>query len=430
MKVLENSDKYRDRIVQAILNLYSINDDGNLSFESYYWGDILRYQNILTYILLKDEKFEQKFDDARFWFPFPKNPMTDMTLDSIIHQLKRDNLASFEKCKFLLEKKLREVQQEPLQDFDLYFFLDIEPNANFTPFSVSLNGTSIDFFIINPSIEPLSSPNFSVKLSFINHPLGNKYPDNNVVGLHFQVSARNHFYAMKEGIQSAEFILSWIGLINNLNSGPTYTFHFPHSYEKCPSLALLLVGNQEKHCVGEIIWKFERMQIDCPIQIEKLRKHLSLYSNGSREAQEILRSALNAYFTGLHEDDMGFALLAFWATIERLCLQDGKLSHSKMLDRFFLLFPNLLKVELNMLLELRNKAIHQWDYDAICEHERHIMKVYADLLIDFFMKHFMSFSHDEIKRFYSNINCNNKQLVELEKTNYKVFKLIKEMRCF
>jgi hypothetical protein len=82
-----------------------------------------------------------------------------------------------------------------------------------------------------------------------------------------------------------------------------------------------------------------------------------------------------------------------------------------------------------MLLELRNKAIHQWDYDAICEHERHLMKNYADILINFFLKHFISFSQDEIKHFYSNINCNTKQLEELEKTNYKVFKLIKEMRC-
>jgi hypothetical protein len=284
------------------------------------------------------------------------------------------------------------------------------------------------FFITNPLKEPLSSPYFAVKLNFINDRMETKYSDNNTVCLHFQISARNQFYAMKEGIQSAQFILCWIGLINNWNSGQTYMFHFPHSYEKCPSLALLLVGNQEKHCVGEIIWKVEGIQKDCPIQIEELRENLCRYSNGSSESREILKSTMNAYFTGLHEDNMGYSLLAFWATIERLCLQDDKLSHTKMLNRLFFLVPPLSKIEINMLLELRNKAIHQWDYDAICEHERHLVKNYADLLLDFFIKHFMSFNKNEIKLFYSNINCHSKQLEALEKTNYKVFKLIKEMR--
>jgi hypothetical protein len=428
MKALENSEKYRDEIVQAVLNLNSINDDGNLAFQFSDWSEILRYQNLLTYILLKDENFEQRFDDARYWFLFPKNPMTDEIIGPIIHQLKIENEGSFEKCKFLLEKRLQEAQKEPLQDFDLFFFLDIEPGKNFSPFSVSLSGISVDFYTTDPLNAPLSSPNFKGKLRFINDRMENKYPDNNSVGLHLRISARNPFYAMKEGIQLAEFILSWIGLINNFNSGPTYMFSFTHSYEKCPSLALLLVGNQEKECVGEIIWKFKGLQKDCLIPTKDLKKFLSLYSGGSTESQEILRSAMNAYSTGLHEDNMGSALLAFWATIERLCLQDNKLSHSKMLNRLYFLIPPISKIELNMLLELRNKAIHQWDYDMIREHERHLVKGYADLLINFFIKHFMSFTQDEIRCFYTYINCNSKQLEELKITNYNVFNLIKKMR--
>jgi len=428
MKALENLEKYRDEIVQAVLNLHSINDDGNIAFEFCDWSKILRYQNLLTYILLKDENFEKRFDDARYWFPFPKNPMADEIIEPIIDQLIIEKEGSFEKCKILLEKRLQEAQKKPLQDFDLFCFLDIEPSENFSPFSVSLGKISIDFYIIDPLKEPLSLPNFKGKLNFINDRLEIKYPDNNLVGLHLRISARNPFYAMKEGIQLAEFILSLIGLINNFNSGPTYMFSFTHSYEKCPSLALLLVGNQEKECVGEIIWKFKGLQKNCPIQTEELIKFLSLYSGGSTDYQEILRSAMNAYSTGLHEDNMGSALLAFWATIERLCLQDDKLSHLKMLNRLYFLIPPIAKIELNMLLELRNKAIHQWDYNMIREHERHLVKGYADLLINFFTKHFMLFTQDEIRCFYSNINCNSKQLEELKITNFNVFNLITKMR--
>lgn len=428
MKKNKELEKYLDEIVRSVLDLYSINEDDNLSFKPKDWGAILRYQNILSYVLLKTEKFEQKFDDARYWFPFPKNPMTDISIDTIIHQMKFENEASFEKCKLLFENKLSDAKREILQDFDLYFLLDIDPDANFIPFSVSLCDRSIDFFITNPTKEPFSSPFFAVKLNFINDRRKTKYSTNNSVCLHIQIPARNQFYAMKEGIQSAQFILCWIGLMNNWNSGQTYTFDFPHSYENCPSLALLLVGNQEKNCVGELIWKVEGKKKKCPIQIEALRKNLNRYSNGTIESQKIVQAALNAYFTGLHEDDMGYSLLAFWATIERLCLQDNKLSHTKMLNRLYFLVSPISKIEINVLLELRNKAVHQWDYDVICEHERHLMKIYSDLLLDFFMKHLMSFNQNEIKLFYSNINCHYRQLKDLEKSNYKVFHLIKEIR--
>jgi len=428
MKASENLEKYRDEIVQTVLDLYSIDSDGNFTYEFRDWSKILRYQNLLSYILLKDENFENRFDEARYWFSFPKNPMTDDMITKVIHQLKRENEAGFEKCKILLEKILQEAQQEPFQDFDLYFFLDIEPSENFSPFSVSLGKISIDFFVIDSLKEPLSSPYFKVKLSFINDRMENKYPDTNTVGLHFRISARNQFYAMKEGIKIAEFITSWIGLVNNFNTGPTYMFRHIHSYENCPSLALLLVGNQDKECVGEIIWKFEGLQKNCPIYPEQLRKFLSLYSEGSKDFQEILRSAVNAYSTGLHEDNMGSALLAFWAAIERLCLQDENLSHSNMLKRLDFLVSPISKVEMNVLLDMRNKAIHQWDYDAIREHERHIVKSYADLLINFYLKHFTSFTQDEIRCFYSNRYCNSKQLEKLKKTNYNVFNLIMMMR--
>jgi len=430
MNEVKESEKCLDEIVRSVLNLYSINKEGNISFYSKDWGDILRYQNILSYIILKNEKFEQKFDEVRYWFPFPKNPMTDIPIDTILHQMKFNNEASFEKCKFRFEKKLSEAKQEPLQDFDLYFLLDIEPEEDFVPFRLSLYNRPVEFFISNPTKEPFSSPYFSVELNFINHRRKTKYSDNNSICLHFQISARNQFYAMKEGIQSAQFILCWIGLLNNWNTGPMYTLggSFSHSYDNCPSLALLLVGNQEKHCVGDLIWKVEGKQRKCPIHIEALRENLNQYSKGTTESQKIVQSALNAYFTGLHEDDMGNSLLAFWATIERLCLQDDKLSHKKMLNRLFFLVPPISKIEIKMLLELRNKAVHQWDSKEICEHERHLIKVYADHLLDFFIKNFMSFNQKEIQLFYSNINCPSKQLEDLKKSNYKVYSIIKEIR--
>jgi hypothetical protein len=433
MKDSENAEENRDRIVQAVLDLYSVNDEGNLQFEFRYWGDITRYQNILTYSLMKIENFEQKFDDARYSFPFPKNPMFDFTIKPILHRLKKENAAAgFEECKKEFEKKLSDAYKEPMQDYDLYFLLDIEPTVKFFPFCISVNDRPFDFFMTNPSTEPFSSPYFSVKLSFINHRFGIEYPNYNTLCLHFQIPARNHFYAMKEGIRQARFILCWIGLLNNFNSGTRYSFRFQNSFENCPSPILLMVGNQDKDCVDALIWEFDAIHKNCPIQTEYIKENLSAFSKGTADVQKILSSALDAYYTGLHENNIGFALLAFWASIEWLCLKGEKMSHKKMLNRLFHIIPplskNELKIELDMLLELRNKAIHQWDYNGISEDERHLVKGYADMLLNYYMTHFMTFNQDEIECFFSKCECNSKELEGLGKINFKVYNLIQERR--
>jgi len=284
----------------------------------------------------------------------------------------------------------------------------------------------------NPLTEPFSSPYFSVKLHFINDRFGIEYPDYNTLCLHFQIPARNHFYAMKEGIRQARFILCWIGLINNFNSGTRYSLRFRNSYENCPSPVLLMVGNQDKDCVDELIWKFDAIHKNCPIQIDYMKENLSVFSKGTADVQKILSSALDAYYTGLHENNIGFALLAFWASIEWLCLKGEKRSHKEMLKRLFHIIPPLskkeLEIELDILLELRNKAIHQWDYHGISEDERHLVKGYADMLLNFYMKHFMTFNQNEIELFYSKYNCNSKELENLGITNFKVYNLIQERR--
>jgi hypothetical protein len=50
------------------------------------------------------------------------------------------------------------------------------------------------------------------------------------------------------------------------------------------------------------------------------------------------------------------------------------------------------------------------------------------MLLNFYMKHFMTFNQDEIECFFSKCNCNSKDLESLRKTHFKVYTLIQERR--
>ena len=431
MKRRSELDTYRDEIVRSLIETYSTDGKGTkiTGLESLLTH--MKNKNILTYELMKREGFEKQFDRARYWFPSSDTPLTDITINSILPQLKTESHDSFEDCKTLFQDKLKGVWKEPVQNYDLFFILDVRPDSKFTTFSVKIENIDIDVQLINKTEEPLSLPSFASKKASLENQIGKKYDDEKIISLHLLIPARNHYYAIKEGIQYVHFILGWIGFINNYHSGKILTSGFPHSYDNCPSPTFLLVGNHQKECVDVLAWKYEIIQNSCPVSSDLIKSICSHYSNGTAQARKIMFEAMNAYYTGLHEDNRGYALLAFWAALERLCLMHEGLSHDKMLNRLFNLIrhpSNSNEYELTMLLALRNDAIHNWRYDSIGSYERDLMKNYTELLIDFYLIHLMSLNLNEIELFYTKFHCTAKELEEHEVSDKKVFDLIKKLR--
>jgi len=432
MKRRNELDKNRDEIVQALLDTYSVTETGIEFKDMRHLFSHLHNKTLLSYWLMKKDGFEQKFDEARYWFSFSNNPMTDDSLNSIIPDLKSNSDNFYENGKILLQNQLLEIKKQPLQNFDLFFVLDVRPISDFQPFSVTLDGMTVEFQIITPLKEPLSIPSFAGQMNFLKDRSDVTIDYKNTLCLHLAIAARNHHYARKEGIQKARFILGWIGFLNNVNSGVTYSFNFPHAFEKCPSFVFLLIGNEQKECHRELIWKCDGIQDGCPIPKNAFQNICTVYSKGTEEAKRIVFAAMNAYYTGLHEDNMEYALLAFWAALEQLCLKkDEGLSHIKMLNRLSNLIPhssNINEFELTMLLALRNDMVHNWKYEVIGQYERYLMKIYADFFINYFVTHLMTLNQAEIELFYSKFNCPNKELEEHETSDKKVFDLIRKQR--
>lgn len=433
MKKRSDLEQYRDVLVQDLITVNTSDGEGFRVDDIKNFTKFLQNKTALTHELMHEEGFKEQFDQLRYAFPRSHNPMTDFTLNPVLSKLPKGTSATFGNLVGLMQEKVNEIGKLPLQPFNIYFITDSQPDSSFSSLTVTLDDIIIEVKRIEDFKDTLTDESFVIKQKELEEFIGIAYPANSVHCIHMEILARNHHYAIQKGIQYVRFILGLIGLVNNFQNMFMTFSSFSMCYNKSPSPVLLFVGNKDKNCIDILGWKYDKVQLNCPVNLVALDQICSVYVKGTLDSRDILFSAINSFYTGLHEDNENYAFLAFWASLERICLYDLSLSHDKVLNRVFSIFRHPRKInefELTRLLRLRNEAIHSWKYDAIGEYERDLIKNYTELMIDFFMWNLMQLNKSEIELFFTKFHCTQKELDHHQQSDIKVFNLIKKLRNF
>jgi hypothetical protein len=149
--------------------------------------------------------------------------------------------------------------------------------------------------------------------------------------------------------------------------------------------------------------------------IENLNDFIRRLKEFDGRIQELLFRVTNLYYNGLKERKIDYAFLSFWTCLEKLTLMRRGLNHIGVIRRLKSMLINLTSIEehrIDRVYSLRNNLVHDGDADSILEEDRNLIKVYCELMIEFYIFNLQKYNYAEIDSIFEFLQKNPTDLAK------------------
>ena len=390
---------FRDILIQKIIENIEVKE-GRLSVPNYQIVD--RYSTILISELLEKEGFQKKFCKIQYLgYSQLESPVFIPPFQKVFIEMKLEGDGNYEKFKSKVDKEISEIQEgENLKNYD--FLYPIRLKFTTPPKAGNINGVFFEFKRNNENASIFSDKKLSNQLDLFQRNYSTDFSQDSFQYLKITLRARDLWYAERKATKLAQFVISVVSFIENYRRMKT-SFPNPAISDLNIELIIAFCDNKFERLLANSLQIGKRHHQLSDEQIECINVNLEIFKTSHKSVRDIIRDGFISFHSGLNETRMGYAFLNFWTAAEILCLKNQNITEKEVIKRLMSPILNkddITKHELERLYDLRNKIVHNAEYELATEFDRNIMKMYVEPFIDFFIDTLSKFPRSKIEKIY------------------------------
>lgn len=395
----------KDKLIEDELNqcFSEVNDlfklkDGHLCFHTMHNLD--KNSQIILSELLGRYKFQTKFEKIRYkpdersitvFFAEPYN--------SVLRDLKKNNERSFFKFIEKLEDKIEEIGNTPSQKFELYYPIPIRWSE--PPEEHELDDVRISFHNPDDICDILNNNHLDEQILRFTKENDCRFSPERYRYLKVSISARNAYYAQFHATNYVKLAVGFASFLSQMRRDQITVNRIPYPYMDLDISLIFAFKSGEYQSLDFVSTNLGRDSIELDHdQIIFVNQFMDDFNAcNSKKIKDALISGFSALFSGLTESRSGYAFFNFWSAVEIFCLKDASTPEKEIIKRLTL--PRLNRTEIDRykierLYNIRNRIVHNAEYDTVNEYDRNLMKYYADNFVEFIIGPLMKWGADEI----------------------------------
>lgn len=400
-----------DQILKKILDSMTITPEGVIQWHGFHGTEYNRHLSLLLSNLMLDNKFQSRLNNLRYYLTSENDIFFGSELTSIFKMMKQENKFSFnefkEKLNYLLDKI--EKDSKPAK-YDLYYPINIKTEEKTE--IIKFRDVQIEL----KKFEEIKNifEDTKLKESFKDKLTKFKYEYIKVT-----ILARNQNYAEQVATKYANLIVGIIAYFQNYRHAPVTIIGIPKELTelKLNYIFAFKEGGYSGHYYFDDKSDERKIYQLNKQDVTNLNDFIKMFNTADKKIQEIVYKSMSSYYLGLTERRVNISFFNFWIALEIISLKKKGIPHIEIIRRLKSILINLTPLEehkIDKLYSIRNNLVHDGSYN-ISQYDRNLLKIYVEIMIEFFMYRLSKFNTQEIQSIFNFLQKDDKTLEKSKK---------------